>query len=606
LDQEKPETVLELIKLEFLKLKSRWRIVSFLVAVVFTSEVLRVLPKMTAQDSYLNVTIAWMVALLAYVLAMTPKITQWRYGRSWWQAHQAVAFAVGTLILLAFLLRVWHVGKLPFTLAGDEGAQGVEAVKVIKGLIRNPFTTGWTGVPTMSFFFNSITMRLFGQTTVALRLPWVLVGTVTVWVTFCLVKQIKGTRLALATAALLATYHYHIHFSRLGSNQIADPLFLSLALFFLYQAIDRDSNLLWSLTGSTVGLAFYFYAGARLTPIVVILVLSYFLVTERLEFWNSHKIGMIIALGAFLVAAAPMIQLAIRFPNNFNSRINEIGIIQSGWLARETEIRGVGIGAILLDQFRRATLAFNYYPDRTVWYGLQQPLLDPLFGFLFIVGLVFSSLRSFDKRVGQRLIPMVVWWWSGMILGGMLTVNPPSSQRLITLAVPVCFFIALAGWEIIQLAGNYMDSLPANALLFMLVLAFGAISLKTYFIEFTPQRLYGGRHAELATEIAPFLNKLSQDYRFYFFGPPEMFWEFGTIQYLSPRAEGVDMMNPITSQDLIDLAPSEKGSAFIFLPARMDELSIVQAAYPNGEKREFFSPLDEQLMVTLYILPPQQ
>jgi hypothetical protein len=100
------------------------------------------------------------------------------------------------------------------------------------------------------------------------------------------------------------------------------------------------------------------------------------LVPAAAERWEQ----MLVALGAFLVVAAPMIQVAIRTPDNFNARLNQVGIIQSGWIARAMEARGDSMAAVLFDQFRRAALAFNYYPDRTVWYGLPEPLLSPFFG----------------------------------------------------------------------------------------------------------------------------------------------------------------------------------------------------------------------------------
>jgi hypothetical protein len=606
MELENPEAILASIKLELLKLRKIWRIVALLVALLLTYDVLRILPSLSSEDNYLYVSIAWLSAIFAYLLANTRRIPSVRFSRAWWQAHASVAFTVGIIILAAFLLRVWQVGNIPFILGGDEASQGLEAVRVIKGQLRNPFTTAWLGVPSMSFFFNSISIRLLGQTIPALRLPWVLVGTVTVGITFFLVKRMSGTRLALATATLLAAYHYHIHFSRLGSNQIADPFFVSLALLFLYKAIDQRSDLQWALMGSTTGLAFYFYAGARLTSIIVILVLGYYLLTERLAFWNRHKKGILIALGAFLIVAAPMIQYAVRFPEDFNARLNEVGIIQSGWLAKEPIRSGRGVEELLFDQFRRAALAFNVYPDRTVWYGLRQPLLNPFFGILFILGMVFSVMRLFRKATDQREASMLIWWWSGMILGGMLTLGPPASQRLITLSVPVCFFIAFAAWEIIKFVGRYQKDLPANMLLYTLVLAFGVYSYKTYFVEVTPQRLYGGDHAEIATELAPLLNELSQDHLFYFVGYPEMYWGFATIPYLAPDANGIDIIDPITEQVPKFRGPAQKGAVYIFLPDRLGELAFIQAVYPNGEKRALISPVDNEVMVTLYILPPQR
>jgi 4-amino-4-deoxy-L-arabinose transferase-like glycosyltransferase len=511
---------------------------------------------------------------------------------------------VGGVALLALLLRLWQLHVLPYTLSGDEASQGLEAVRVIEREIRNPFTTGWLGVPTMSFFFNSLTIRLFGADVLGLRLPWVFVGTATVLITFVLVKRLKGVTLALVVMALLATYHYHIHYSRLGSNQIADPMFLALSLLLLYRGLDRRNWLDWALCGVVAGLAFYFYAGARLTPVVITAVLGYLFIRNPRQFWREHGVGLLVAAAAFIITAGPMIQYAVRFPDDFNARINQVGIIQSGWLEREVELRGESVGAILFDQFQRAALAFNYYPDRTVWYGLRQPLLDPFFGAIFLLGLIYGTLRLIGREADVRLAPMVAWWWGGMILGGMLTESPPSSQRLITLAVPTCFFIGLILWEIGQLGRQGFAWFPQRPFLLLSVMAFASISLTTYFIDYTPQRISGGPHAGLATEIAPRLNELSADHTFYFIGAPAMYWGFATLPYLVPDAEAEDILEPLTTPIDPDYSQPGRGEVYIFLPARLDELAHVQTTFPRGQIEDFYSVVDGSLMATLYIVPP--
>ena len=78
-------------------------------------------------------------------------------------------------------------------------------------------------MPTLSFYFNAPSIALFGNTIFALRFPWTLVGAATILVTFLLVSRLKGPGLGLLTAALLTTYHFHIHFSRLGSIRSLTP-----------------------------------------------------------------------------------------------------------------------------------------------------------------------------------------------------------------------------------------------------------------------------------------------------------------------------------------------------------------------------------------------
>jgi 4-amino-4-deoxy-L-arabinose transferase-like glycosyltransferase len=586
-----------------------WRVTAVFLSLLFALAVLYAIPNMAHTDNYLGVTIFWLLAILLFLSAVAPPETRLGLDRArWrqiWHEQRMLLLVVANVVLLALLLRLWQIQSLPYTLSGDEASQGLEAIKVINREIRNPFTTGWLGVPTMSFFFNSLTIRLFGPEVLGLRLPWAFVGTATVLITFFLVKRLKGTTLALVVMALLATYHYHIHYSRLGSNQIADPMFLGLSLLFLYRGLDRRNWLDWALCGMVAGLAFYFYAGARLTPVVITVVLGYLFVRNPRQFLQEHGTGLLVAVAAFLITAGPMIQYATRFPDDFNARINQVGIIQSGWLAREVGVRNEGVAAILFDQFQRAALAFNYYPDRTVWYGLRQPLLDPFFGALFLLGLLYGTLRLVGREADVRLAPMVAWWWGGMVLGGMLTESPPSSQRLITLAVPVCFFIGLMLWEMVQLGAKGLDRFPQRPLLILAVAVFSIISLKTYFIDFTPQRLFGGPHAALATEIAPRLNELSDDHVFYFVGAPVMYWGFATLPYLVPTAEAEDILGMLMAPIDPDYNVPGRGEVYIFLPVRRGELNYVKSTFPHGQVEDVYSPVDGSLMVSLYIVPSE-
>ena len=544
------------------------------------------------------------------MLAVAPGWPRSGDSEAWREGSRRQWLILALILCSSFGLRFWHLGSLPFTLSGDEASQGLEALRVLEGSLRNPFTTGWLGVPTASFFLGSWFVDLLGRTAFALRLPWVLVGTATVLVVFLLVRRSSGTAPALATAAILAFYHYHIHYSRLGSNQIADPFFLALALLFLQRALDRKDPLDWALTGLVSAAALYFYAGARLTPVVVVAVLGYLVLRQPRQFLAQHGRGVLILAGAFILVGAPMIQYAIRFPDDFNARLNAVGIFQSGWLAREMAFRNTGPLPILLEQFERAMLAFNLYPDRTVWYGLREPLLSPFWGVLLLVGMGHAMLRLVGRGANPRYAPMVAWWWGGMLLGGFLTESPPSSQRLITVAVPVSFFLVEAMRQLIRLgSGVRRDGIPswlANGLLACGVLIFAAASVKLYFAEYLPLRIYGGPNAELATEIAPRLRSLQHDHEIRFVGPPHMYWGFATLPYLVPNASAQDIREPLRGPadvQALDLDRG-KGAVFVFHPVRADEYVHVRAAYPGGRYERFVSPVDGRLMTALYVLPP--
>ncbi len=523
----------------------------------------------------------WGLAIVLVCAAIWQLQTQPDREKSRLQGSPWLSIGLGLIVLASFALRVWQLSNIPYTLGGDEGEQGVEILRVLSGDLTNPFISGWYGVPTFSFFFNAPTVALFGNTFFGLRIMWVLVGTASIPVTYLLVKELKGTRLALIVTVLVATYHYHIHFSRLGSNQISDTLLVGLTLLFLMRGYLHGRLFDWALAGTVAGLAQYFYAGGRLAVILVLFLVAYFYVRDGFKISRTNFIGLIIFLIALLVAGGPMFSYAIHYPDNYSSRANQIGVIQSGWLESEAIKLNVSRAELLLNQFKRATLAFNAYPDRISWYALEGPLLDRVSGIFFILGMIAASLWSLRDR---RLAPMVAWWWGGVLSGGMLTLSTPQSQRLITVSIPTMFFVAFA---IIQFSASIRQQIYDRAGLAFSLLTIGlisAISINLYFVEFSPKRLYGGPHALIGTIISEkVVEDPGPDPEIYFFGAPRMYAGIGTVRYLIPDVTKVDIHHPLEAPFVPDPPPQGDILWFIFLPERLDELRYVQQTFPGGQ-----------------------
>lgn len=595
-----------------LKEVAGWRIVLFCVSVALTFVLLSRLLTLE-RASYTVEVLLWLGSIGLFVLSVAQPMSRPREDWSlWWEMHRNTVLIMTLIIGAAFVLRVWRLDTIPSTLGGDEASQGLEALRVLAGEIRNPFTTGWLGVPTMSFFFQSITIKLLGPTMMALRLPWVFVGTATVLLMFWLVNRLYRLPLALTTTALLATYHYHIHYSRLGSNQIADPFFMALALLFLYRARDRKSPLDWAMTGIVVGVAQYFYAGARLTIVVIALCIFYFFWLDRTRWARLRDTlgGAFTVAASFIITAAPMIQYAYRFPNDYNARVNMVGIFQSGWLENEMVVRGVSMWTLLWEQFQYAFFAFNVFPDHTVWYGSPKPLMDGIWAILFLLGLLYATFRLLPPHPEPKLFPFVAWWWSGMFLGGILTENPPSTQRLIVLAPPACFFVGLVLWRTVQYLQDALlekkNTRYTVPTLLLCVLVLSWFSVRWYFLSFTPLNVYGSRNGEIATEVGFFLaDTLQPEQRVVFLGPPVLYLGFASIPYLAPQAQrGIDLHEPLTqppSLDSLGLSVNQQ-PLFIAGPWRVQELDLVEQAFPGGTR---FSVPDKKGEPLFWVYEPE-
>ncbi len=586
-------------------LRSLWRRAALFASIIATFVVLFWIPRLEPTDSYLGVTLGWIIASILFFVSVWPPRETPRVGwRDWWETHKWTAIALTGLTLVAWLLRVWDVAAVPFTFSGDEASQSLQVLRVLKGELRNPFSTSWLAVPTMSFFYSAPFTAALGPTVFAMRLPWTIAGALTIPLTYFLVARLAGTRVAWATAILLAVYHFHIHYSRLASVQVTDAFFMALALWLLYRAMDKGSLPDWAAAGAATAGSLYFYTGGRLVAIIVAGILLYHILYKGLGFISENWRGMLVALGAFLIVGAPMLQYAVMKPNEYNARINQVGIIQSGWLEREVDILNKPASAILFDQFRRATLAFNFYPDRTIWYGLRDPLLDPLFGILFLLGLGYATLRAALGGEGTRLFPMAAWWWAGTLIGGMMTESPPSTMRLVGLTVPACFFIVLVLDRLAHLLKNAFARIPAQAVMAAGVAAFAVVSLKTYFVDYTPLRIYGSSRGELATVLGPMIAERTPEYKVYFVGAPFMYWGFATLPFFAPDAEAVDIEQTLTGPPSADLIPEGRGVIFVILPERIAELEFIQQAFPGGEIEVIQTDSFWRTTATLYTVNP--
>ncbi|HSJ55734.1 MAG TPA: hypothetical protein VLC95_01040, partial [Anaerolineae bacterium] len=262
----------------------------------------------------------------------------------------------------------------------------------------------------------------------------------------------------------------------------------------------------------------------------------------------------------------------------------QVGILQSGWLEREPGLTGKTTAAILTEQFLRAAGAFHVFPDRTVWYGAERPLLGFLPGVLGLLGMAWAAAHWRQRRY----FLLLAWFWSVIITGGMLTESPPSSQRLVIAIPAVAVLVAVGLEQTVRLARRLLlfDRRWADALLALVTVVLVVGSIHFYFVEFTPERRYGSRNGETATMIGHYLRQVDGDYQVYLLGAPDIYWSFGTMTFLAPRFSCRDIVEPLAGPPVeVD---ESRNALFILLPQRAGELAYLQAAYPSGTVEEYY------------------
>lgn len=540
-------------------------------------------------------------------------------------------YGLAALLLVAFLARAVALERIPVNFGGDEGTQLVDSLRLIARPLDNPFATGWYSVPTMSFLAYGAAMRVFGAIVAGGRMLSALAGTLTVLTTFLLARALGGRRVGWFAALFLAFSHYHIHFSRLASNQIFDPLIGTLALWLVWLALQpsrrcvednhRDTKdtekipkTFWGLAGLVAGMGWYGYFGARWITMMLGLIVVWRMLVEP-RFLARHWRGLALFAGGWLIVTLPLLGWYSVHPSALTERYNAVSIFASGWMTLAATLTGKSDAALLLEQLWKSATAFHFTYDPTFWYFPQQPLADFITGAFMVVGIVAALVRV---RWPSRALTLL-WYASTLVMAWALTENPPSSQRGLLL-IPAVALLAAWGvealWQLVQRVPvqtqvpvrtptvrtrfdriSFSDA--ARVFLGALMLTAVLFNLGFYFNVYTPRRIYGNPTAEVATTFARFVqvyphpacaaapaacDGIEGRPLIYFFGPPALYWDFGVLAFMLRDQPGMNVL-PGEMPDAVS-----RPARFVFVVERLGELQAVQAAYPGGVKVEVTAP----------------
>jgi 4-amino-4-deoxy-L-arabinose transferase-like glycosyltransferase len=520
---------------------------------------------------------AWILAIIFIVASHWGSFKRIRFQN--WSRTDTMAILVLTLASLA--LRGIALSDIPWVLTGDEGSAGLSAVEFLDGRKNNIFGTSWFSFPAMFFAVQSISIRILGQTTFALRLPSMIAGALTIPALYFFARVTFGRKVAMMAGAFLTTFHFHIHFSRIGLNNIWDGLYIVLFSGFLWwawkdQGSEKDgSSALFLLAGLILGFGQYFYTSMR----VVFAILCLWLLIQALRKWTDFRTRLPGLLSLAMGTAVILIPLAayyIRNTDQFTAPFQRVSIL-GPWLEQEIARSGESVWYILWSQFKLAGLAFTHVNLRH-WYMPNHPMLLLIPSALFLLGVVLILVRIKDPRYTW----LAIWIVSAIAISA-LSESTPASQRLTFVAPAVSLVVILPLRAMIEW---FRDLFPERKRLpvllpgFLLILAM-SFDFYFYFGEYSGNQKFSDNNTETANVIAEYLLELDSIQKVYFCGPPRMgYYTHSTIPYLVPEATGYDVDNPLVEP------PSETltgPTVYIFLPERLDELGFVEQAYPGGK-----------------------
>jgi 4-amino-4-deoxy-L-arabinose transferase-like glycosyltransferase len=501
----------------------------------------------------------------------------------WMVAHRSELLIIFTILTVAFFTRFLNLEYRPYSFINDEGEMGRNATCLIQGTCIQIMEVGWSQQPMMAFLPTGLGVSLFGNTVLAVRLVSVIIGTLAVLAVYLFTRDVFDKKTAWVAGLLLATLPLHVHFSRIGVDNIVDSLSTTLVLWLLFHGMKRNSTLSFLMAGIIGGLCFYTYPGTRLAPVIGLFILGYICFYSH-GYFKAYTRKLLIFLLAFAIVATPIISFFITHPENFSARMNSVSIFQNNVLQNEIKNTGDNVFDILTSQFMKSSLAFIVTGAPSNFYNSPKPYLSSLAAIFFMLGLAYTFWRFKDPR----FLGLLAWFWAAIILGSTLTGGPPTSQRML-MSTPGLVIITAIGvtksTEFIRKSGKFLRWLAPLSLL-AFVLYVGYQDIKFYFYEYQVGHYFEDPTNELTYETRTFIAPLHDTGRFYLIaevGVPYL--SFASFNYFSPDVEKA-YFDQVTPQTLAAL-PKDKDALFIATSTRGPDLEYLSHLIPGGAWHEF-------------------
>lgn len=343
-----------------------------------------------------------------------------------------VALVAG-LTALAYLMRVWQlqsglrvfVDEVQFTSSIQHlwFQRNVGLLQPMSSVAAFPYAYP---------FLQDLSTDLFGRNLFAIRYVTLWFGVLSIPALYFMARQFLDRKMSFAAAALLMTFPPHLQFSRLGLNNVADPLMAIMALAFLARGMQHHRRSDFALAGIFLGLTQYFYEGGRLFfPALILGWLVYWILFQGKR--PSRQSMAVMAITTMIVAA-PIYYTLIGIDRPIFQRVESVRVPGFDWGAMDASERQRQL-------FRKLSESGMFYiaqPESLQFYGGQTPLL-----LVFIVpavglGLAYA-LRYWYKPEGALLAV----WIAVPVLGAVVLLQQFSSARVVVSYPAVTLLAAL-------------------------------------------------------------------------------------------------------------------------------------------------------------------
>lgn len=343
------------------------------------------------------------------------------------------------VIALAAVLRFYKLGQVPVALDWDETSMGYNAW-ALATTGYDEFGNSWPLTirsfndykPPLYTYLLIPSVAIWGRNEFAIRFPSALVGTLTVLVTYFLVKvllrsdlpqgdQTSSDKIAVVSAFLLAISPWHLQFSRVAFETNLG-LFWFVTGMWLFLKSMREKSYFLVLSALSLGLGMMSYHSNRVITPIMILILAVLFRNELKNIWRKNGISIgisaIIMTGALLLIGYTLLY----------QKVGQARFIETGFISTVGGNGILGYGKKFLSGYLdHYNLKFWFLNGDGI--GRHQA---PNFGLLYWweLPLMMMGIISLISQIGRiRRIELLFVWFLLAPMAAALAKGTPSAVR---------------------------------------------------------------------------------------------------------------------------------------------------------------------------------
>jgi hypothetical protein len=349
---------------------------------------------------------AFCVGLLALLYGFGIRLLPRRFT---WERHHTI---LAGILLIAGFMRLWDLEEAArFFMDEFHFIRGINTIEDNNVHILYPSSNAFTDVFS---YLQVVVKTIIGANLTALRIPSALFGIWGVVGIYMLAREFFHVRVALLSAFLLALMPAHIHFSRIGINNIAGAMMGIWCFVYIVRAMRHQYLSDFAVAGILLGLTHYFYEGERLffTPFIVCWFGWIILFCRRkLTFPLPNLKHLIVFIFCFLVVSTPLYHTIwsqkISFARRFDATRSEDVTLQ-GYV---TDFVFDSQLSIPIQRYVQTSIYDSFYQSE---YAYVIAVLVPF----FLLGCAILLLQIFSAHGS-----LFIWWVFGVAFANGLVLE---------------------------------------------------------------------------------------------------------------------------------------------------------------------------------------